>query len=227
MNLTLPAGLLIAVDGIDGAGKTTLAHALGAALGESGVPVTVSKEPTAGPWGMKLRTSALHGRLSVHDELKYLVLDRRQHVEELIAPSLERGEIVILDRYFPSTVAYQGAAGLPVDELMDANAFAPRPDLLALLDVDPAIGLARIRSRGDMPNYFETLDNLERCREIFLSLGDLPYARVVDASKSPSEVFNEVFAQALLLVADKLRVAKGLSAESIEAMVPFLGRLTG
>lgn len=77
-----------------------------------------------------------------------LLRDRRQHVEDLIVPMIGRGAVVILDRYFPSMVAYQGAAGLPVDALLEANAFAPRPDVLLLLDVPPAIGLQRIWERG-------------------------------------------------------------------------------
>lgn len=87
-----------------------------------------------------------------------LLRDRRQHVEDLIVPMIGRGAVVILDRYFPSMVAYQGAAGLPVDALLEANAFAPRPDVLLLLDVPPVIGLQRIWERGSTPNHFETTE---------------------------------------------------------------------
>lgn len=186
----IPGGLLIAIEGIDGAGKTTLAHTIRDELLRTGASVSLSKEPTTGTYGMQVRNSAASGRLTPDEELRLLLLDRREHVETLIAPALSRGEVVILDRYFPSNVAYQGAAGIDVDHLMTANAFAPRPDLLLLLDIDPSAGLARIRARGDKPNHFETADNLARCRDIFRAL-DLPHLVEVDAS-APADRVAEV-----------------------------------
>jgi dTMP kinase len=198
----IPGGLLIAIEGIDGAGKTTLAHTLRDALSVEGAAVTLSKEPTNGPWGMQMRASASTGRLTPDEELDLLIRDRQQHVEELIAPALARGEIVILDRYFPSNVAYQGAAGLATDELMRANAFAPRPDLLLLLDLSPDVGLARIRLRGDKPNHFETADNLDRCRTIFRDMA-LPHTAIVDATRAAAEVATDALDQARQAIARK------------------------
>lgn len=188
--LNIPNGLLMAIEGIDGAGKTTLAHRLGTMLNAAGIVTHVGKEPTTGPWGMKMRESAAAGRLDADDELRYLLLDRQAHVAELIAPALARGELVILDRYYPSTVAYQGAAGLDVHELLDANAFAPKPDLLLVLDLAPEEGLARIRARGDKPNHFENTQTLTRCREIF-TRPDLLQATIVDATASADQVFAQ------------------------------------
>ncbi len=122
----------------------------------------------------------------------------------LIVPMIGRGAVVILDRYFPSMVAYQGAAGLPVDALLEANAFAPRPDVLLLLDVPPVIGLQRIWERGSTPNHFETTENLSRCRDIFLAL-ELPSKRVIDATANAETVFSA----ALGLVMEVLRVRLG------------------
>lgn len=208
MTMTIPGGLLIAIDGIDGAGKTTLANGLRERLTAVGASVLQSKEPTSGPWGTKLRESAASGRLTVEEELDLLLRDRRQHVEEVLRPALEAGEVVILDRYFPSTVAYQGAAGLPVEDLLTANEFAPSPDLLLLLDVDPAVGLDRIRARGDRPNHFETATNLAACREIFLALR-LPNQRVLDASRGAEEVLDDAHVQALLAITEKLQQTLG------------------
>ncbi|WP_081907500.1 MULTISPECIES: dTMP kinase [Luteibacter] len=188
--LPIPGGLLVAIEGIDGAGKTTLAHTLRDTLAPAGTPVALSKEPTTGQWGMRMRASASTGRLTPDEELRLLILDRKEHVAELIGPALARGEIVILDRYFPSNVAYQGAAGLDTGALLEANAFAPRPDLLLLLDLEPRVGLERIRKRGDKPNHFETSDNLDRCRSIFRGLG-LGHTVVIDATQTAEAVAHE------------------------------------
>lgn len=210
----IPGGLLIAIEGIDGAGKSTLARGLADLLEQAGAEVVLSKEPTDGPWGTRLRASAATGRLSPEEEVDLLLRDRRQHVEERVVPALERGEVVILDRYFPSMVAYQGAAGLPVDELLHLNAFAPRPHLLLLLDLPPATGLARIRARGDVPNHFETAQNLERCRAIFQQL-ELPDKQVIDASRNEAEV----------LQAARAAVAAALARRPGMDAAPLLRRL--
>lgn len=211
---TIPGGLLVAIEGIDGAGKSTLAARLRAGLEEAGAAVLVSKEPTAGPWGMRLRESAATGRLGPIDEVKFLLRDRLQHVAEVIRPALERGEIVILDRYYPSMVAYQGALGYPVDRLLTTNKFAPAPDLLLVLDVDPQTGLERIRARGDAPNHFETLATLRRSREIFLSL-DVPNKAVIDASQPEDVVLAEAQLRLYVAIAGKLR---GLCADPVAAV---------
>jgi len=192
----IPGGLLIAIEGIDGAGKSTLARKLADVLEHAGAEVVLSKEPTNGPWGTQLRASAATGRLSPEQEVELLLRDRRQHVQELVQPALARGAVVILDRYFPSMVAYQGAAGLPVDELLHLNDFAPRPHLLLLLDLPPETGLARIRARGDVPNHFETAQNLERCREIFRQLS-LVNKHVIDASHDEDTVLRAAHAAAV------------------------------
>jgi dTMP kinase len=191
-NGLIPGGLLIAVEGIDGAGKTTIAHTLAERLRARGAAVTVGKEPTAGPWGAQLRASAAQGRLSAEEEMRLLLLDRRQHVDEVIGPALQRGEAVILDRYYPSSAAYQGARGIPVGEILQQNAFAPAPDITLVLDLPPSTGLARIRARGDKPNHFETEDNLALCREVFLTM-ELPSRVIIDASRGADEVLESAW----------------------------------
>jgi dTMP kinase len=149
----------------------------------------LSREPTAGPWGAKVRESAATGRLSPEDELTYFLNDRRQHVEELIAPSIAAGKVVILDRYYFSTMAYQGARGFDPAEIRAKNeAFAPVPDLLLIMDLDVDAAHARIGFRGDTANEFEKRDNLMKCREIFLSLKDEPFVRVIDTRGDLDEV---------------------------------------
>jgi dTMP kinase len=188
-------GLFIVIEGIDGTGKSTQAARLADWFRDQGREVVLSREPTAGPWGKKLRESAATGRLSPADELEYFLNDRRQHVTELIAPSLAAGKVVILDRYYFSTMAYQGARGFDPLEIRAKNeAFAPVPDLLLILDLDIDSALGRIGARGDTANEFEKRDNLERCREIFLSLKDEPFVRVIDTNATLDEVSARILA---------------------------------
>lgn len=186
-------GLFIVIEGIDGTGKSTQARRLGEWFTAQGREVVLSREPTDGPWGKKLRASGGTGRLSPEDELQYFLNDRRQHVEELIRPSLEQGKVVILDRYYFSTMAYQGARGFDPAEIRRKNeAFAPVPDLLLILDLDVDSALARIGSRGDTANEFEKRENLERCREIFLSLKDEPFVKVISTRGTLDEVTRRI-----------------------------------
>ena len=178
-------GLFIVIEGIDGTGKSTQVKRLGEWFEKQGREVVLSREPTDGPWGRKLRESAATGRLSPQDELQYFLNDRRQHVEEKISPALSEGKVVILDRYYFSTMAYQGARGFDPQEIRRMNeAFAPVPDLLIILDLDVDTAHQRIGHRGDSTNEFEKKDSLQKCREIFLSLKNEPFARVIDSNGS-------------------------------------------
>ncbi len=184
-------GFLVVIEGIDGTGKSTQARRLGEWFEKTGREVVLSREPTDGPWGKKLRESAATGRLSPQEELQYFLNDRRQHVEEKIAPALAAGKVVILDRYYFSTMAYQGARGFDPAEIRRINEeFAPRPDLLIILDLAVEAAHQRICHRGDSTNEFEQREGLERCRGIFLSLADEPFVRVID-SNAPVDVVGE------------------------------------
>ena len=189
----MPEGLFIVIEGIDGTGKSTQAKRLGEWFTAQGREVVISREPTAGPWGKKVRESGNTGRLSPEDELQYFLNDRRQHVEELIAPSLAAGKVVILDRYYFSTMAYQGARGFDPAEIRRKNeAFAPVPDVLLIMDLDIDTALGRIGARGDVINEFEKRENLERCREIFLSLQHEDFVHVISANGSLEAVARQV-----------------------------------
>lgn len=163
--------MLIAIEGIDGSGKTTQVNLLGEAFKKVERMPVISKEPTDGVYGRQLRASAFTGRLSPQDELDLFILDRKEHVEKLITPSLEASKIVILDRYYFSTIAYQSARGLPASEIRLINeAFAPRPDLLFILDVPIDESLRRIGVRDGQGNGFEDRENLEKCRDVFMTI---------------------------------------------------------
>ena len=188
-------GYLIVIEGIDGTGKSTQATMLAEALRKSGREVVQSFEPTNGPWGKKLRESATTGRLSIEDELEYFINDRREHVEQLIIPTIKSGGIVILDRYYFSTMAYQGARGIDPEAIRVRNeTFAPQPDILIILDLDVDIALQRIGVRDGEANEFEKRESLDFCRKLFLSLKDETYAYVIDANTDITEVNASVMA---------------------------------
>ncbi len=161
------AGLLIALEGIDGAGKTTQANLLSNRLRAEGYDCVVFKEPTMGEWGRKIALLSKNGRtLSAEEELKYFYEDRREDVQHNIEPALKKGKIVIMDRYYYSTMAYQGAKGLVPEHIEQKNLeIAPKPDLVIVLDIDTSTAKHRILLRKDQPNHFE--QRLGPVREIF------------------------------------------------------------
>ena len=185
--------MLIVIEGIDGAGKTTQVQMLKQALERAGDQPVVSKEPTDGPWGRRIRASATEGRLSLAEELDAFLHDRTEHVETLIQPALDAGRTVILDRYFYSTIAYQGARGADPGELQKLmESRFPIPDAVFILDVPPELGLHRVaRLRGDQPNQFENLENLSRARAIFNRIDGSTVHRI-DASALPNAIHAQI-----------------------------------
>jgi dTMP kinase len=188
MNISSNPGIFIVMEGVDGAGKSTQVELLGQAFTDLGREVVLSKEPTDGPWGRKLRESAATGRMSLEDELYHFVQDRKQHVDELISPSLATGKVVIVDRYFYSTMAYQGARGANPQEVRSTMLeFAPEPDIVFLIDIDPAVSVRErvAESRGDKPNEFEHVGTLQKVRDIFNDMAKLePHFFTIDGAQS-------------------------------------------
>lgn len=189
MPTQFPRSILIAVEGIDGAGKTTQVNLLREALEKSGEYPLVSKEPTDGPWGRLIKESAATGRMPLQDELQAFIYDRSEHVRDTISPALQKGLIVILDRYFYSSIAYQGARGADPDQIeSEMVARFPVPDAVFVLDLDPSLSLFRIsHTRKDVPNEFERLDGLSAARGIFRGLKG-PHIHEIDGSVSRMQV---------------------------------------
>lgn len=188
-------GVLITIEGIDGVGKTTQAKMLAEHLKGEGHDVVQLREPTDGRWGKKIKNLSKHGRTATpEEECRWFINDRREDVEQNIKPALEKQNVVIMDRYYYSTMAYQGALGLDVDKIRDMNEeFAPEPDLVIILDATPRTGLERItEGRREQLNYFESLDYQEKVREIFLSFKEQDNVRVVDAGRGLDEVQEDI-----------------------------------
>ena len=148
-------GLFIAFEGGDGAGKSTQAARLAETLETRGLTVLRTREPGGTPIGEKLRSLVLdhgHGHIDAHTEALIFAASRAAHASQVIRPALERGEVVLTDRYIDSSVAYQGAGrDLGADAVRTLNEWATsglQPDLTVLLDVDPADGRRR-RTAGD------------------------------------------------------------------------------
>ena len=200
-------GFFLVLEGIDGTGKSTQCDLVAAALQQLGHDVVRTKEPTNGKWGTILRQSATNGRLALEEELRLFMDDRREHVANLIEPALREGKIVICDRYYFSTAAYQGARGADLREVLHANeAFAPEPDLLVILDLDPQASHGRIHARGDTVNEFEQAKALAQVRSLFLAI-EKPYLLRLDAGRAPEAIRDQIVATVLeRFAARRLRV---------------------
>ncbi len=164
-------GLFIAFEGIDGSGKSSHLRQLAAFLRQQGHNVVETREPTNGVHGQRIRSLfSKRELLSREEELELFLLDRKEHVETCIKPALAAGQIVLTDRYYFSTAAYQGAAGMDTAAIFAKNSFAPEPDLVLLLQVPPEEGVRRIREqRRERPNDFEQEDQLIKVDALFNS----------------------------------------------------------
>jgi len=181
--------MLIAVEGIDGSGKTTVVRFLIEELRKRGYDVVAFKEPTDSEYGRRIRQILKERRVSPEEELELFIKDREFDVQNNILPALKSGKIVIMDRYYYSTIAYQGALGLDVEMIRKLNEQFPKPDLVIILDVSPETALKRIKAKR-RPDRFEDLEYLRKVREIFLSLKN--NIVVVDAERNIEDVKRDV-----------------------------------
>lgn len=191
-------GRLFAFEGLDGSGKSTQLALLAEALKKEGYQVVATREPTDGPFGRRIRQLLTNrGECSSEEELELFMADRRQHVDSLILPALLEGKIVMTDRYYLSTAAYQGAVGHDPNAILTANeAFAPPPDLCFFLSVPVHTGLLRItEGRGERPNDFEKESNLQLVQKIFADIRR-SFIRQVDGGRSIADVHAEILALA-------------------------------
>ena len=200
----IPGGLFIVFEGIDGTGKSTQLHLLAEKLRQLGYAVVATREPTNGPYGQKIRKLFVdRGSVSQEEELELFIADRDQHVKEIIKPALSDGCVVICDRYYLSTIAYQGANGMDQDLIMKKNEDFPVPDLAIILEIEPAHGIHRIQNqRHEHPNTFEEEANLQKVAGIFSAMQQ-DYIERINGSDSIENVHRLVFEAVAKVLAPK------------------------
>jgi len=213
-------GWLFVFEGIDGSGKTTQVRRAAAALKARGLRVVELVEPTRGLFGQQIRMLAQQkGRaISPEQEMELFIRDRMEDVEKNIRPALERGNIVLLDRYYYSTIAYQGARGLDLEMIRQRNeAFAPRPDLVLyfaisvdeakkrieredagigdLFDVPGETSAKAVAKISRSARRFENRDFLRQVKKIYDDLAQrLDIFCTIDASADEKTVARQVLA---------------------------------
>lgn len=184
-------GFFIVLEGIDGAGKTSIAHRLSSFLVEKGFDVHYTYEPYDTLYVKALKSDYNMYRDAYLDALTYAA-DRLVHVRSDILPYLNKGYVVICDRYYYSSAAYQSAQGAPIEWVLEINRYAPKPDLAIYLDVNPEIGIKRREGLNTRFPEYEKLDFLYRVREKYLWLVEKGYMVLVDANKEFNEVYRDV-----------------------------------
>ncbi|MGY1914789.1 dTMP kinase [Blastococcus sp. SYSU DS0973] len=211
-------GVLIAFEGGEGAGKSTQVRRLQEWLTHEGLVARASFEPGATPSGAGIRSIVLdkaHTGIAPRSEALLYAADRAQHVQDVLRPALDAGEVVITDRFIDSSLAYQGAGRtIPLDDVRMLSRWATqglRPDLTVLLDLPPEVGLARARGRAAADRLeSESLEFHQRVRQTFCALAESEPDRylVLDARKSPDEIAAAI----------RVRVAQLLSGLPLQTL---------
>lgn len=200
-NSRLHSGYLFVLEGIDGAGKTTVCDLVERLLMEQSFDVIRLREPTnESHWGREIRERSPRGELSPAEELDLFIRDRDWHVRNRILPALEDGKIILMDRYFFATGAYQcTSTGLPWQEILRRNREdieAPEPDIVFILDIPVEQGLSRVfGSRGETNEQFEQFERLVLVRAAYLEMSEQDSGNyiIVDATKDLDDIVDFVY----------------------------------
>ncbi|AFK23158.1 dTMP kinase [Pyrococcus sp. ST04] len=195
------SGIFIVFEGIDGSGKSTQAKLLAEWFEERGYEVVLTKEPTDSDLGKIIRKLIVEGgiidgsRVSYETEALLFAADRAEHVKRVIEPALQEGKVVICDRYFYSSLAYQWARGLSLEWLIKINEFAIRPNLAILLDLPTKESIRRIKVRGGATEFDKLVELQKRVRQNYLKLAEMfPEMKIVNAMASIEDVHKDIVA---------------------------------
>lgn len=191
-NLLRAKGRFIVIEGLDGAGKTTLSKLLVRDLRSRGLSALWTTEPSNSVVGRVLRTKVLRGQKTPAElEALLFAADRFLHLQNEVDPALRKGRMVVSDRYVYASLAYQGAQGLSEKWLRKINRFARKPNIAIYLDVRPEIGLRRIRRTKSV---LETVRLQRRVRKAYLKLVRKGELTLIDSNRPVKIVRAEILA---------------------------------
>lgn len=194
-------GKLIVIEGIDGSGKSTCAKRLADSLnslnrnlnGNLNIKTIYTFEPTYSHYGAKLRKGMMSEDLSPEEELSLFVKDRKEHIKYMIKPAIEEGYFIILDRYFYSSIAYQGAKGIDINRIINMHKdFIIKPDIVFIFHLPIDIALNRIISKRGIADRFENESYLQKVDKIFYSFNE-PFIYHIDTNKDIKIINEELF----------------------------------
>ena len=192
-------GFFIVIDGIDGSGKSEIVKMLHNYLfsKNKNFKILTTREPTNGKFGIKIREmlrKEKNPKSSSKELMGFFIKDRKEHLKTTIEPFLDASNggmnIVICDRYYYSTIAFQSAQGLDMKEIMEKNKGFRKPNIAFILDVEPSIALKRIENREK--EKFEQLEFMKKIRANFLKMPNLlkDNIKIIDSSKPLDKVFE-------------------------------------
>ncbi|HJW97712.1 MAG TPA: dTMP kinase [Candidatus Bathyarchaeia archaeon] len=184
-------GTFICLEGLDGCGKTTQAKLLARRL-KTKYEAIYTAEPSRGQIGKFIKKRYLHAstRGSTVVEALLFAADRVEHLKNEVAPALERGKIVVSDRYVFSSLAYQGAAGIDLEWIESVNKHAFRPDLALFIDVDPKTVVGRLKQKKSVMENLETQLKVQQIYSKYVETGALVR---IDGNKSKREVAKAIW----------------------------------
>jgi len=194
--------LFICIEGLDASGKTTQTRRLVANLRLKGFDAVYTTEPSSGEFGSFIRSNVLQriGRVPVVVEALLFAADRVDHVEQEIKPALQKGRVVVSDRYVFSSLAYQGAAGLDLNWIEEINKLALQPDLAIYIDVPLGVVMKRMERMRRRQSVMEQLDIQEKVRQVYMQLVQDGRLFPVDGNRPANVVSADIYK----MVLDKL-----------------------
>ncbi|MCC6062208.1 MAG: dTMP kinase [Desulfurococcales archaeon] len=183
---------LIVFEGIDGAGKTTVSRKIVEILSSKGFKTFYTKEPSDSPFAQLLNDLKTKIDTGPIIDALAMSLDRAFHMMNEVEPKLAEGYVVVMDRYYHSTIAYQGAMGADIKWIRDINRVFRRPDIAFYLDVSVETAMRRIRDKKSRWPFYEFKDFLSKVRDIYLKLVEESELIYVDAERDLNDVINQV-----------------------------------